>query len=90
MDNSTLGLGQRIRLCSTSPIESEGVAPGPGHAGVLVETPARGDARRCWGVRFEGISLVWRIPEQLLESVDDMQVVPLRSRDGSRQPAHAA
>lgn len=89
MDARTLTIGRPVRLCSTSPIESEGVAPGPGHAGVLVEPPASDDGRRCWGVRFDGLSLVWRIPESLLEPVEGLQ----SARSVSASPtesAHAA
>ena len=87
MNATTLYPGLRVRLCRTSPIECEGVAPGPGHAGVLVEAPAEGDARRCWGVRFEGLSLVWPIPEHLLEAVDEVAPAP---RQVKGRTAHAA
>jgi len=68
MHTANLQNGARVRLAATSPIESEGVAPAPGQPGTVVEPPATGDPRRCWGVRFEGLSLVWRIPEHLLEA----------------------
>ena len=67
--------GQRVRLSATSPIESEGVAPGPGHVGVLVAPPAGNDKRRCWAVRFEGLSLIWHIPEHLLEQLDEVSML---------------
>ena len=83
MHHSHLRTGLRVRLSNASPIESEGVAPRPGHWGMLVAEPVAGDGRRCWAVRFDGLSLDWRIPEHLLEPPEE-NVEPLRPTSPAR------
>lgn len=73
MNAATLSPGDRVRLVHTCPIESEGVAPRPGQPGVLVCAPSPADGRRCWGVRFDGLSLVWHIPQAFLEPVPELR-----------------
>ena len=53
---------------------------------MLVQPPAGNDSRRCWAVHFEGLSLVWHIPEHLLERIDELTELRER-RDSARVAA---
>ena len=63
-------IGSKVRISPTCPIESEGVAPGPGDRGIILAEPAQGDRRACWSIRFESYSVPFSIPQDFLENED--------------------
>ena len=63
------GLGDRVKLSTSCPIDFESVGPVPGTTGRVVALTHPGDFRRCLGVRFEGMGSAWAIPSRYLEPV---------------------